>query len=98
MPFGKGEPCVRVYVGGAGLVGFIFVRVGMHVVAVPYDEPRRLTDSHAHQPHTVNQPITQGYDEYWVLEVHYNNPEERAGLRDATGMEARVLFCFIRVC
>ena len=31
-----------------------------------------------------------GYDEFWVLEVHYNNPEGKAGLHDATGMEVRV--------
>ena len=41
---------------------------------------------HNERPNTRNPA---GYDEYWVLEVHYNNPEEKAGLHDATGMEVR---------
>lgn len=32
-------------------------------------------------------PFGRGYDEYWLLEVHYNNPGGKGGLRDATGLE-----------
>jgi hypothetical protein len=42
---------------------------------------------HAYEAANASMPFGEGYDEYWLLEVHYNNPENKAGLRDATGVE-----------
>lgn len=54
--------------------------------------------SHVHPfiPPTIEQNTT-GYDEYWVLEVHYNNLDQKAGLHDSTGMEVGPYGC-ITVC
>ena len=104
MPFGKGETCVRVCVekgGGAGLVGG-FCNICVRIVLKRKKDkatesraaPNQPTNQPTNQPPTIDQSHTQGYDEYWVLEVHYNNPEEEAGLHDATGMEARAPFWF----
>ena len=41
---------------------------------------------HAYEAANASMPFGKDYDAYWLLEVHYNNPTNKAGLRDATGL------------
>ncbi len=41
----------------------------------------------AYEASDAAMPFGQGYDAYWLLEVHYSNPDGQAGRRDATGLE-----------
>jgi hypothetical protein len=61
-------------------------------------DPQSPRSSHARPsppPPTPTRPLYDdqqtGYDGLWVLEVHYSNPEEKAGLRDSTGLEVRFI-------